>query len=62
MIDHGYSLQNLIDELSVYQQEVRTMSVSELFEDWVQEAGFGSEIWACEGEWLACESEIEQTN
>lgn len=39
------------------------MSVSELFDDWKYESGFQSEIWACEDEWLECESadEMEQS-
>ncbi|ANU55330.1 hypothetical protein I5Q82_03015 [Acutalibacter muris] len=63
MIDHGYSLQDLMNELDKYQLQDRTMSVSELFGDWEYESGFQSEIWACEDEWLECEgaNEMEQS-
>ena len=57
MIAHGYSLQNLIDELTRFQYDDPEDSdristpISELFADWEQDVGFGSEIWACEEEW-----------
>lgn len=61
MIDHSYSLQNLIDELAEMQysdpEDSSRIStpVSELFDEWVADVGFGSEIWACEAEWRGCE-------
>lgn len=61
MIDHGYSLQNLIDELTQMQfddpedSDRISTPVSELFDEWIADVGFGSEIWACEAEWKDCE-------
>ena len=55
MIEHGHSLQDLMNELDAHQLKDRTMSVSELFDDWEYESGFQSEIWACKDEWLECE-------
>lgn len=61
MIDHGYSLKSLVDELTQLQygdpEDSGTIStpVSELFARWEADVGFGSEIWACEAEWKDCE-------
>ena len=29
--------------------------IQELFQEWEQDRGFGSEIWPCEAEWAECE-------
>lgn len=59
MIDHGYSLKNLMDELTEYQKMGDFADpVSDIFHDWEKEWGFGSEIWACEKEWQECEQRI----
>lgn len=61
MIDHGYSLEDLISELTRLQYDDPEDSdrisspVSELFDEWEEDCGFGSEIWACEEEWQDCE-------
>ena len=61
MIQHGYSLQNLVQEIEDLQYEDPDDSdristpISSLFEEWEAERGFGSEIWACKGEWEECE-------
>lgn len=61
MIDHGYSLYDLITELTSFQYDDPEDSdristpISELFDQWVDDVGFGSEIWACESEWKDCE-------
>lgn len=57
MIDHGYSLDDLIQELTSMQYDDPEDSnristpISELYGEWVMDVGFGSEIWVCEGEW-----------
>lgn len=56
MIAHGYSLNDLVMELTDYQNsdpdaDTLTLPVSELFQRWEQDVGFGSEIWPCEAEW-----------
>ena len=57
MIDHGYSLDDLIQELTSVQYDDPEDSdristpISELYGDWVMDVGFGSEIWVCEDEW-----------
>lgn len=61
MISHGYSLRDLISELTQMQYDDPEDSdristpISELFDEWVADVGFGSEIWACEAEWRGCE-------
>lgn len=51
MINHGYSLTDLVKELQDCQDEWEDMTVTQLFECWEKEIGFHSEIWACESEW-----------
>lgn len=57
MIDHGYTLVDLINELQVMidedldESDVPT-ALKSLFDDWEFGFGFGSEIWPCYEEWL----------
>lgn len=57
MIDHGYSLRDLMNALADFQYDDPEDSdhistpVNELFYQWVDDVGFGSEVWACEQEW-----------
>jgi len=54
MIDHGYTLVDLMSELTAYQNSLSKdviIPVSKLFEEWEKDIGFGSSIWACEEEW-----------
>lgn len=61
MIDHGHSLRELMEELQSLQYDDPEDSdristpVKELFEEWEQDRGFGSEIWPCEDEYKDCE-------
>lgn len=61
MISHGYSIRDLIQELTDMQYSAPEDSdristpILELFDEWVADIGFGSEIWACEAEWKECE-------
>lgn len=61
MLDHGYSLQDLMHELTEFQYDDPEDSdristpVQELFDEWEFDRGFGSEIWVCEGEWREME-------
>lgn len=61
MIGHGYSLDDLIQELTNMQYDDPEDSdristpISELYDEWIMDIGFGSEIWACEDEWKQCE-------
>lgn len=68
MISHGFSLQDLMTELTKLQyddpenSDTISTPVSELFDEWVSDIGFDSEIWACEDEWNECErSEARKT-
>lgn len=57
MIDHGHTLRELIGELQDMQYDDPEDSdristpISELFDEWEEDRGFGSEIYACEREW-----------
>lgn len=57
MIDHGYGLNDLMQELRALQYDDPEDSdristpTTELFCEWESDRGFGSEIWACEEEW-----------
>lgn len=56
MIDHGYSLAKLMEELTEYQKLGDPADpVSDIFHDWAMESGFDSEIWSCEKEWRDCD-------
>lgn len=61
MIDHDYSLDDLVDALTELQysdpEDIDQIStpVSDLFDQFVNEVGFDSEIWACEDEWEMCD-------
>ena len=65
MIDHDYSLYDLLSELTRLQYDdpedsARISSpVSELFDEWEADYGFGSEIWACEEEWRDNDSSVD---
>ena len=67
MIDHGYSLQDLMSELTSFQYDDPEDSdristpISELFDEWVADSGFGSEIWACEEEWKDCDDSSDDS-
>lgn len=53
MIGHKYSLKELMEELDKYQNDTdEPLTVTELFSRWEKDAGFGSEIWACQKEWM----------
>lgn len=61
LVDHGYSLKDLMAELTRLQYEdpedaerIAT-PIDQLFDEWVADVGFGSEIWACKEEWRNCE-------
>ena len=61
MISHGYSIRDLIQELTNMQysdpedSDRISTPILELFDEWAADIGFGSEIWACEAEWKECE-------
>lgn len=55
MLDHGYTLSDLIHELQLLQNKSQDDSIKTLFDDWEYGYGFGSEIWPCYEEWLDCE-------
>lgn len=55
MLDHGYTLDDLIHELQLLQNKNQDDSIKTLFDDWEYGYGFGSEIWPCYEEWLDCE-------
>lgn len=65
MIDHDHSLRELMEELQSLQYEDPEDSdrisspITELFQEWEADMGFGSEIWPCEAEYESCEK-IEQ--
>lgn len=57
MIDHGHSLRELMEELQSLQYEDPEDSdristpITELFQEFEADRGFGSEIWPCEEEY-----------
>lgn len=57
MIDHDHSLRELMEELQSLQYDDPEDSdristpITELFQEWEADRGFGSEIWPCEEEY-----------
>lgn len=66
MLDHGYTLRDLMMALQEPQfsdpEDSNRIStpVAELFDEWEADHGFNSEIWPCEEEWRECEGAAEQ--
>ena len=54
MIDHDYSLDDLIKSIFEYGVDCQGdyAMEPELFGQWEKDSGFGDEIWACYAEWL----------
>ena len=46
MLDHGYTLKDLIDQLEELRQENIDGDLQSIFDEWECGYGFGSEIWA----------------
>lgn len=61
MIAHGFSLDDLIAELTQVQyadpedRDQVSTPVNELFAQFVEDVGFSGELWACEREWAEYE-------
>lgn len=56
MIDHGHGLGELMGELTAWQNELEeapgvNLSVNDAFGTWMDDRGFGGEIFASEAEW-----------
>lgn len=56
MIDHGHSLGELMTELTNLQNDLEltpgvNLTVSDVFEAWEHDHGFGGELYACEDEY-----------
>lgn len=56
MIEHGYSLERLMECLEEVRMSLENStdgiaSIEDIFDIWEDEKGFNSEIWVCEGEW-----------
>ena len=62
MLDHEYSIDNLIRGLAQMQAEEmrygdnKPIPIDTLYYRWVKDVGFGSEIWACREEWETTEN------
>lgn len=61
MLAHGYTLQDLMNELTEKQSDIDdpdplSSDVNHVFKTWEHETGFGGEIWACREEWEECEA------
>lgn len=61
LLAHGYTLQDVIDGIEQYRTELMTDAeedkpdVRKIFEQWQDERGFDSQIWACFPEFCMCE-------
>ena len=52
MIDNGFTLSDLMEELDKMQEENPDAAVSSLFDDWEYGYGFASEVWPCYEEFM----------
>lgn len=61
MIDHGFTLAELVAEIDEYQQDFpKDTPLTEVLAEWELNSGFGSMIWPCYSEAVAageCEEE-----
>lgn len=64
MIEHGYSLEDLMDKIANIINEELTIPgnahvfINEAFDVFEKEQGFHGEIWACEEEWTEHEAKV----
>ena len=63
MIEHGFSISDLINSLSElgYDSEPN-VTVENLFYEWMSNTGFNGEIWACKDEWEDYEGSGKDTD
>ena len=60
MIDHGYSLDDLISGMTeVWFDSGPDSTLTDIYEGWERERGFGGNIWACFDEWADCEGAMQ---
>lgn len=59
MIDHGYTLEDLMNAMEDLKREAPFVDLRMIFDHWQFDCGFGSEIWPCYDEWLDCEYKEE---
>lgn len=56
MVEHGYTIDDLIKELDDYREETEEdseyNSIQDVMNEWELESGFGGEIWPCYDEWF----------
>ena len=58
MMDHGYSLGDLMEQLDVQMEEAEPgFTIASLFTQWERERGFQGELWPCYAEYLMCDAE-----
>lgn len=62
MIDHGYTIEDLVHELDDARQNHHPQaSLTEVFDEWEMNSGFSGAIWACENEWADCEAKMDNS-
>ena len=58
MMDHGYSLGDLMEQLDAQMEEAEPgFTIASLFTQWERESGFQGELWPCYAEYLMCDEE-----
>lgn len=59
MIDHGYTLEDLMNAMEDLKREAPFVDLRMIFDHCQFDCGFGSEIWPCYDEWIECEYKEE---
>lgn len=62
MLDHGFTLRDLVEELEKSRAEAPELPLTEIFADWEFDSGFSSQIWPCFEEFLDCEYKGRMVN
>ena len=58
LLEHGFSLTDLINQLEAMFEDTHDTPLLELFKTWEYDVGFDSEIYPCLDEFLDCDYEF----
>lgn len=62
MLEHGFTLRDLVEELEKSREETPELPLTAIFSNWEFGFGFGSQIWPCFEEFLDSEYKERMVN